>query len=212
MSLIIIGAILTLASLVISYFLTNRSPWRKIVLIVGIAGALLTCVQGYRNLRRADNFQRQLAEERAEAQKVRERISPRSLTDKQVVEVADSLRKYAGQSVSILTYWDNAECAALARRIFETLQSANWNVPSRLPGPFRQYRLSRGPAAGEPLITGLIGIEVVVNSPPENTKNAAKALVDALNRATIGAKEQYVQTTWSSDHITLLIGTRPDFP
>src|SRR5215510_12709661 len=100
MTLIIVGAILTFASVVISYFLTNRSPWRKIVLIVGIVGALLTCVQGWRNLKRADHFQRQLAEQRAEAQEMKERISSRTLSDEQMREIADGLRKYAGQQAS----------------------------------------------------------------------------------------------------------------
>jgi hypothetical protein len=51
--LLIFAAVLTIVSVVISYFLTSRSGWRKIVLVVGIVGAALSFVQGYRNLERA---------------------------------------------------------------------------------------------------------------------------------------------------------------
>jgi hypothetical protein len=60
MIFLILGAVLTLLSLVISYFLTDRSPWRKVVLGVGISGAILSFVLGYKSRERADDLQGQL--------------------------------------------------------------------------------------------------------------------------------------------------------
>jgi len=150
-------------------------------------------------------LKKDINEARAEAQKIKDRISPRQLTDEQVTEVADSVRKYAGQQVGIMTYWDNMECVAFANRILETLRSANWGV-SQVPEPPSPGTLRAHP------IRIKNGIVIVVNSPPEKTKIAAKALVDALNQAKIGAEEQYVETQWSSNNIVIQIGTRPDFP
>jgi hypothetical protein len=45
----------------ISYFLTDRSRWRKIVLVVGVIGAGLSFVQGYINLERAGNLLNELS-------------------------------------------------------------------------------------------------------------------------------------------------------
>jgi hypothetical protein len=58
--LLIIGAVLTIASVVISYYLTDRATLRKIVLGVGLAGAALSFIQGYRNVERAGALQNKL--------------------------------------------------------------------------------------------------------------------------------------------------------
>lgn len=150
-----------------------------------------------------------IAQAQGETEKLKERLSPRHLTDEQVTEVANSVRKYAGQKASVMTYWDNQECAGLAHRIFETLRSANWDMGSSDQVSFSPGSWRRPPPPGPRLKNGIV---INVNSPPEKTQNAAKALVDALNQAKMDADESYVETQWSRDDIIIAIGTRPDFP
>jgi hypothetical protein len=60
MLLIIAVAAVSIVSLAIVFFLTDRSHWRKILLIVGILGAALSGLQAYNNRQRADGLQNEV--------------------------------------------------------------------------------------------------------------------------------------------------------
>jgi hypothetical protein len=53
-------ATVSIVSLAIAFFLTDRSHWRKILLTVGILGAALSGLQAYNNRQRADRLQNEL--------------------------------------------------------------------------------------------------------------------------------------------------------
>ena len=59
-ALLILGAVLTVASLAIGYFPTDRATWRKVVLGLGLAGAALSFILGYKNLERALDLQKEV--------------------------------------------------------------------------------------------------------------------------------------------------------
>lgn len=155
-----------------------------------------------------DTFNKEIDGARAELQKIKGRISPRKVTDEQKQAIVDKVRQFEGQYSGIITAWYNSECASFADGLIQTLKLANWDARRSGEG----LRNSRGEQRSLlPLPQN--GIVIVgVNSPPERTQNAAKALVDALNEANIQAQEQYVQTKESHDGMSILIGTRPDFP
>ena len=53
-------AIVSLLSLGITFFLTDRSHWRKILLVIGIVAAALSGLQAYSNRQRADSLRNEL--------------------------------------------------------------------------------------------------------------------------------------------------------
>jgi hypothetical protein len=59
-SLIILVATLSIVALLVTFFLTDRSRWRKVLLIVGILGTALSGVQAYNSRQRADHLQGEL--------------------------------------------------------------------------------------------------------------------------------------------------------
>jgi hypothetical protein len=146
MTLIIIGPILAIVSLVISYFWTT---WRKFVLIIGITGAIVALIQGYRNQQRADDLQKQLSEAR--------RSLPRMLADEQVTELLEGVRPFAGQEFTVGTYDEISESINIKivftthydQRIGNTIniihfldqtESANYQL-SKINLDFMSYRL-----------------------------------------------------------------------
>jgi hypothetical protein len=163
-------------------------------------------------------------------------ILPRILTDEQMTEMVNGIKPFAGQKVSIHTYDALSECMNIANRIRDVLHSANWEYqagrpPSNGLDPFGSGRL--------PPIPNIFGIGrlppipmsgVLVNVEPkaeEKTKNAAKALVDALNHAQIDAKigsyflmksapadangPHFVESPENATNIVMIqIGTKPD--
>lgn len=60
MVLILAVATVSIVALGITFFLTDRSHWRKILLVIGIVGAALSGLQAYRNRDRADVLQNEL--------------------------------------------------------------------------------------------------------------------------------------------------------
>jgi len=58
MLFIIAIAIITVVCLGITFFLTDRSRWRKVLLALGIFGAVLSSLQAYKNRERADDLAR----------------------------------------------------------------------------------------------------------------------------------------------------------
>jgi hypothetical protein len=91
-TLIILGAALTVVSVVLSYFLTDRSRWRKTVLVVGLFGAALSFAQGYRNLERADDLQNKLGV----VECVQSQISGRHFTPEQSARLVSRLAAFPG--------------------------------------------------------------------------------------------------------------------
>jgi hypothetical protein len=60
MFLIVAAAIVSIVSLAITFFLTDRSHWRKFLLIVGIVAAALTGFQAITNRKRSNHLQQEV--------------------------------------------------------------------------------------------------------------------------------------------------------
>ena len=117
------------------------------------------------------------------------------LTDEQMTEVVEGVRPFAGQAFSIQTYVGLTECMGIANRIYDALKSGNWKylggVVWRPHGPFIDNGLpiQNKFGFGELPPIPITGIWVRVEpKTEEKTKNAAKALVDALSHAKIDAQ------------------------
>ena len=54
------------------------------------------------------------------------RLAFRSLSDEQLMDVAELLNGTSGQHFDIVTYWKNPEALAITRRIFTALEIAGW--------------------------------------------------------------------------------------
>jgi hypothetical protein len=118
MAFLIIAAVLTFFSVSISYFLTDRTFWRTIVMAIGIIGAALSLMQGYNNLERA-----------AQLNAV---VAGRQLTPDAMRQIADDLKGFAGRNLFIASYTGDAEAARLGLQIKAALQDAGILVDDNL--------------------------------------------------------------------------------
>jgi hypothetical protein len=141
------------------------------------------------------SFDKEIAAARAETKQLQERMADRQLTDEQVAQVADKVKHFTGQQFEVTTYWDIKECLAIANRIYNALQLANWEYLK--PG-------------GEVLLGGFAGVLVYVNpKADEKAKDAAHALVDALNEVKILAELREENDPTPNNKIHLNVGTKP---
>jgi hypothetical protein len=142
------------------------------------------------------SFDKEIAAARAETKQLQERLADRQLTDDQVRQVAVEVTSFTGQQFEVTTYWDIKECIAISNRIYEALQLANWEYLK--------------PERGEFLMGGIAGVLVYVNPTAEDkTKNAATALVTALNNVKIAAELREQNDPTPNNKIHLNIGTKP---
>jgi hypothetical protein len=118
MTLTIVGGVLTLVSLVISYLLTDRSRPRKIIILVGVVGLALSLVQGYWNQQRVHDLQA--------------RITPRGLRDDQKQQFSDSLLGEPGHSVVIVSPVLDHEAGDFSDRFVKPFRDGKWTVSSRV--------------------------------------------------------------------------------
>jgi hypothetical protein len=75
---------------------------------------------------RAAEANRTAEGERLARLKIEERLADRTLTDAQVVAIANKLKPFAGQEVGFTVYWDLKEPMAIANRILAALNRAGW--------------------------------------------------------------------------------------
>ena len=132
MTLIIVGAVLTVISLVTSYFLTDRSRWRQFVLLVGIVGAALSFAQGYRNLERAVDLQQELGALSEKNQRLQEQIMPRKLSGDYRRQFTKMLLSDAGHNVVIVSAMLDHEAGDFADSFVEPFRDGKWTVPPRV--------------------------------------------------------------------------------
>jgi hypothetical protein len=110
------------------------------------------------------------------------------------------VKPFSGQEFQVVTYWDIKECLAIANRIYDALNSAEWKYIK--------------PEGGRWLMAGISGLQVYVNTKAEDkTKRAAKALLDALNTAKIDSELRDEQTAEDDatpkNRINLNVGAKP---
>jgi hypothetical protein len=103
---------------VISYFLTERSRWRKIALLVAIVAAALSFVQGSRNRERADGLETELVRLKA----------PRTLNDTQQARIADKVRPFAVREVWVDILPATSESEAFAEQMLRALRLGGINA------------------------------------------------------------------------------------
>jgi hypothetical protein len=133
-----------------------------------------------------------MGEARAETQKIREQLADRKLTDEQVSQIAERVKPFLGQQYEVTTYWDDAECMAIAGRIYDALTLGGWEYLK--------------PVRAEMLLGGVVGVLVYVNPKADDkTQNAAATLIAALNDNHIdaGLREQNDPTPNNKIHLNL---------
>jgi hypothetical protein len=130
----------------------------------------------------AEGFRLQIAQanERAasaerETARLTQRMADRTLTDEQLWRIVGKLRAFAGQEFDVTPYWDSKESMSIANRIEPALAAAGWKYAPPERSGF--------------MLGGVMGVLVYVHpAAPDNTKQAANTLVDALNAEGIVAE------------------------
>jgi len=125
----------------------------------------------------AEGFRLQIAQanERAanaerETARLTGELADRTLTDEQVISIGTKLKVFSGQAYTVSAYWDSKESLGIANRIHAALQIvAKWSYSDEG---------TKGMMFG-----GIVGVLVFTHrNADENTKQAAKSLVEALRR------------------------------
>ena len=143
-----------------------------------------------------DSFDKEIANARAETKIIQERLADRKLTDEQISLIGASVKQFAGQQFEVTTYWDIKECLAIANRIYDALQLAEWEYIK--------------PEGARWLMAGISGVQIYGNSKAEDkTKSAAKALADALKVANIDAELRDENDPTPNNKIALNVGAKP---
>jgi len=123
--------------------------------------------------------------------------APRSLSNKQIEDVANGLSKFKGQKFQVTTFWDLPEPLALTNQIYLALLGAGWNFVK--------------PEGRSFLLGGMAGVQVWVHPKADiNIRDAAEALVGTLNAVHLHAvlKEQNPSNA-VDDKIGVNVGTKP---
>jgi hypothetical protein len=151
----------------------------------------------------AEGFQLQIAQanERAanaelEAQRLKNQLADRVLSNEQVRSIAGKLALYPGQEYDVAMYRDSQESVAIAERINLSLQSAKWKIlPSDAVG----------------LFGGVVGV-LVWRHPDadERTRVATTALIGALLHEGLQAelRLQNSQNNPKHNKISLVVGAK----
>ena len=128
--------------------------------------------------------------------KIEQRLADRTLTDAQVAAIAAKLKPFPGQQFEFVTYWDLKEAVNIGSRISVALAVAGWTfVPQK---------------TWSAMTSRLAGV-VVYDQPnsSETTKEAAIALVSALNSEDISAELRAGNDTKLNNKITIAVGEKP---
>jgi hypothetical protein len=124
-------------------------------------------------------IRRLAGEAQEQADRLTRRFADRTLTDAQVLKIANDIIGFQGQEFDITTFWDLREPLAIANRIGQTLATGRWKYVQPKQGGF--------------LLGGISGVQVFVHpAADERVKRAADLLAASLTREGIPAvvKEQ----------------------
>lgn len=144
----------------------------------------------------ADALERAATAEK-EADTVNEKLADRALSDDQQRRIAGKMVSFAFQEYKVVAYWDSQESLGIANRIHQALQMARWKY---LP-------LDKATV----MLGGTVGVQVWHHpEADDSTKEAAKALVDALNAEGIFAYEKVENPTNNPKHnvININVGSK----
>jgi hypothetical protein len=109
----LIAPALTIVAIVITFFLSDRSRWRKFILGIGIITAAISAFQSYNSRERVISLQRQVAE-----------LTGRRLTPESVKQITRDLKDFAGEHLTIVSYTGDPEAAQLGLQIKYALKDA----------------------------------------------------------------------------------------
>lgn len=166
MLLIIAVAVVSVVSLGITFFLTDRSHWRKILLVIGIVAAALSSLQAYNNRERAIAIEKEAAELRvALEQEQATHPPPRTITPEQQAKLIDRLTPTAkGPVILNVAMIDFSDAKLFGAQISDVLTKSGFTV---------------SPPVGDTLSFSIPGAWLVVHD-IHNAPSHAKAIQDAF--------------------------------
>jgi hypothetical protein len=121
MLLILAGPIITIVAVAVTFFLTDRSHWRKFLLIVGIIAAALSGLQAYRSREWVSDLQHQVAT-------AEQKLKPRAITPEQKEVLLTCFAAIPKRPVTVVPKAFDNEAEDYAAEIADVLQSAHFEV------------------------------------------------------------------------------------
>lgn len=145
-------------------------------------------------LQRAASAEKEAAQASLDLEKFK---APRTLTDEQAKDIAEKVRMFSGQDFEVVTYWDSKEPLEIGQRIADILVGlAGWKL--------QELKEWQG------LLPGTSGIFVVDHpKSDEVAKEAAAALVSALNSEGIHASVRQANDQRPINKLTIDVGQKP---
>jgi hypothetical protein len=130
MTLAILAACLTALSIGISYYLTNRSHWRKLILVIGGIGIALSMLQAYLSRQRTTTLETQIAEAKALAK-------ARRLSSQSAATMFSAARQFCPQikRIPVTAANGNQEAQAYASDFVKVFRDAGCESDLQLPIP-----------------------------------------------------------------------------
>lgn len=110
---ILIAPALTIVAIVITFFLSDRSHWRKFIVSIGIITATISAFQSYNSRDKVISLQRQVAE-----------FTGRRLTPESMKQITGDLKDFTGEHLTIVSYTGDPEAAQLGIQIKYALKDA----------------------------------------------------------------------------------------
>jgi hypothetical protein len=130
MLLILAGPVIAVVAVAVTFFLTDRSHWRKFLLIVGIIAAALSGLQAYRSRERVNDLQRQVAT-------AEQKLKPRTITPEQKEVLLACFATGPKGPVTVIPKTFDNEAEDYAAKIVDVLQSGDFEIrPHEGPRPF----------------------------------------------------------------------------
>ncbi len=153
--------------------------------------------------REAARLNQEAEKERLARVEIEERIAPRRIPEKQRVRLANQLRSYAGQKVSL---WFNAgdhEARVFASELAVTLESAQWDVyaPATILKMLESGR--RGPTT---LATGIL----VYSTPDDISMQASAVVIQELASLGFDARKAPNAENRATPIIIIEVEARPE--
>lgn len=125
MLLILVAPIIACVSVAMTFFLSDRSRWRRGLLIVGILAAAASALQAYKNREQAEGLRHQVAQLNAV-------VAGRHLTPEAVQKISEGLKIFVGKHLFISSYTGDAEAINLGLQIKSALEGAHIRVDNNL--------------------------------------------------------------------------------
>jgi len=179
MLLMLAGPAITVVAVGVTFFLTDRSHWRKFLLIAGIVGAVLSGLQAYRSRERADDLQNQVATATGRATRAESDLqklkAPRTLKLERQQFVTKATAPFSGQQYRVAISQGADDGIAFWESLYPALKKAGWIYLRAEPPSVGN------PPAGIP-IAAMPGVEIRFDPAKESElKSAALALGNALH-------------------------------